>query len=105
MIPEPGVRQHPATLQHSAQVVAHAHLAHELLRPGGDPDLEVTHAGFHHQLSQLGIRVVGTDVSGPADAGQPFGLDRPQQLLGVLDIAARRDELGIGEPETAHTWS
>jgi hypothetical protein len=32
-----------------------------------------------------------------------FSLDRPQQLLGVFDITAGRDELGVGKPEATHT--
>ena len=32
-----------------------------------------------------------------------LGSDRPQQFLGIIDVAASRYELGIGEPEAAHS--
>ena len=99
VLAEAGPGQHPAALQHRAQVVAHAHLAHEFLGTGGDADLEVAHARGHHQLGQLGIEVVGPDVGRPADVVQPGRLDRPQQRLGLVDVAAGGDELGVGEPE------
>ena len=99
MILEAGIREHPATVQHGAEVVTHAHFANEFLGAGGDADLEITHARFHHQLGKLRIKVVGADVGSPTNAGQPFSLDRPQQFLGVFDVATCRDELCIGEPE------
>ena len=102
VIPEARIRQHPATLQNGAKVVAHAHLANELLRAGCNADLEIAHARLHHELSQFGVQIVGADVGGPTNAGQPFSLDRPQQFLGVFDVAPRRYELGIGEPETTN---
>ena len=68
-------RQQAAVLKHDAQVVAHAHLAHQLLGAGGDADLEIAHARGHHQLGQLGIEVVGADVGGPTDIAPTLGLD------------------------------
>jgi len=95
--------QQAAVLQHGAQVVAHAHLANELLGAGGNADFEVLHPGGHHQLGQLGIKVVGADVSRPTDVIPALLLHRPQELLGVFDVAAGWDELGVGEPEATHT--
>ena len=77
MVAEASVRQHPAAFQHRAQVVAHPHFAHELLRPRRDADLEIAHPGLHHQLSQFWIQIVGPDVGSPTDVGQALSLDGP----------------------------
>ena len=100
---EASSRQQAAVLQNGAQVVAHTHLADELLRSGGDADLEVLHPCVHHQLSQFGIEVVGADVSRPTDVIPALLLHRAQELLGVFDVAPGWDELGIGEPKAAHS--
>ena len=102
VFPEPGLGEQAAVLEDGAQVVAHPHLAHELLGSRGDADLEVVHAGLDHQLGELGVEVVGSDVGRPANIAPALGLHRPQQLLGVVDVATGRNELGIGEPETAN---
>ena len=102
MLAEARPGQQPTVFQHGAQVVAHAHSAYQLLGAGGDADLEIVHAGSHHQLGQFGIEIVCPDIGRPADILPALRQDCPQQLLGILYVAACRDELGIGEPKAAH---
>ena len=72
------------------------------MRAARDTDFKITHPRLHHQLTEIGREIIGTNVSRPMDIGHARCLYLFQKFDRIIDKFLGRDKLGIGKPEIAN---